>query len=160
MTIHLRPWTVKQAIPFVARVHRKLPRVQGGMWAVCVRTEAGDVVGCAIVGRPARKLAGETCETLAVLRVAVIEGHPNVCSMLYGACSRAAKAMGAVGLVTYTHVDEHGASLRASGWVDDGLTRGGEADRPSRRRNPVVDARPKRRWWAAWSSRAVRAGAA
>lgn len=151
MNLRLRPWTIKQAKPFVKMVHRKLPHVQGGMWAVSVR--CGDkVVGCAIVGWPAR-VWNEDCATLAVLRCAVIEGYPNACSMLYGACARAAKAMGAESLVTYTHGDEHGASLKASGWIEAGMTTGGEHSRKSRPRNAAVDPLPKRRWFAPWSAR-------
>jgi hypothetical protein len=146
----LQPWTVKQALPFVADVHRRLPRVQGGLWAVRVTLDE-QTVGCALVGHPARLLAAKG--VLGVLRVAVSEGHPNACSMLYGACSRAAKAMGARGLVTYLHEDEHGASLKASNWIYDGMTEGREHDRPSRRRAPAIDAKPKQRWWAPWSAR-------
>ena len=71
--------------------------------------------------------------------------------MLYGACSRAARAMGATGLVTYTHLDEHGASLKASNWIYGGNTDGGEHSRPSRPRALAIDPLPKRRWWAPWS---------
>jgi hypothetical protein len=126
---------VKQALAFCRRVHRRLPHVQGALWAVSVWAHR-DLVGVAIVGHPARLLMADT---LAVLRVAVLEGHPNACSMLYGSCSRAAKAMGAANLITYTHLDEAGISLKAAGWRDGGLT---------------IDGLPKRRWWAAWSERA------
>jgi hypothetical protein len=149
-SIRLAPWTVKQALPFVRRTHRRLPRVQGALWAVAVRS-ADEVVGAALVGFAARMLGAET---LCVLRVAVVEGHQNACSMLYGSCSRAAKAMGAANLVTYTHGDEHGASLRAANWIDDGLTDGGEWDRNERPRQLAIDPEPKRRWWAPWSERA------
>lgn len=149
MNLRLRPWTVKQATPFVARVHRRLPKVQGALWAVSVRRGA-EIVGCALVGNPSRVWM-EDSAVLAVLRVACIEGNPNACSMLYGACSRAAKAMGADSLVTYTHGDENGASLKASGWIDGGMTDGGEYDRPSRERQLVIDPKPKRRWFAPWS---------
>lgn len=148
----LRPWTVKKALPFVRRVHRRLPAVQGALWAVSVR-DGDRVVGCALVGHPARNLA-EDETTLAVLRVAVIEGHRNACSMLYGACARAARAMGALNLVTYTHLDEHGASLKAAGWIEGGVTKGGEWSREGRQRTLAIDPLPKRRWWAPWSERA------
>lgn len=157
MSLRLRPWTVKQGIPFVSRVHRHLPRVQGAMWCVSLRRDS-DVVGVALVGHPARMLSDDD-SSLCVLRVAVMDGVHNGCSMLYGACSKAARAFGADNLVTYTLPDEPGVSLRASGWVSDGLTDGGEHDRPSRRRGPAVDARPKRRWWAPWSKRAPHPGA-
>src|SRR5881394_3519819 len=93
----LAPITVKAAVPFVRRVHRRLPRVQGAMWAVSVWT-GDELVGVALVGSPARVWNGEV---LCVLRVAVVETAKNACSMLYGSCSRAAKAMGARNLVTY-----------------------------------------------------------
>jgi hypothetical protein len=154
--IELKASYFKQAdeerLPFVRDIHRRLPRVQGAMWAVS-DVDDGNIVGVALVGHPARELM---TDTLSVLRVAVIEGHPNVCSMLYGSCSRAAKAMGADNLVTYTHGDEHGASLKASNWISDGMTDGGEYSRPSRHRALAVDSSPKRRWWAPWSARVAR----
>ncbi len=152
MPLVLRPWTVKQAQPWILAVHRRLPKVQGGMWAVRVLRD-GDTVGAALVGHAARMLADQG--VLCVLRVAVLEGQRNACSMLYGACSRAAKAMGAAGLVTYTHQDEPGTSLRASGWTYGGLTDGGEHNRPSRPRAPVLFPQPKHRWWAPWTSPAI-----
>lgn len=152
--LRLRPWTVKQALPFVARVHRRLPKIQGAMWAV--RAMVGDdTIGVALVARPAR--AWDDGSTLMVARVAVIEGHPNACSMLYGACSRAARAMGADNLVTYTHGDESGTSLKAAGWIYAGRTDGGEHDRPSRSRKHAVDATPKHRWFAPWSAKVQKA---
>lgn len=148
--LRLRPCTVKRALPFVALVHRRLPKVQGAMWAVGAWAH-GELVGVALVGSPAREL---NADTLAVLRVAVIGGHRNACSLLYGACARAGKAMGAENMVTYTHGDESGVSLKAAGWVDGGLTDGGEWSRPGRARQLALDPEPKRRWWAAWSKRA------
>ena len=149
MALRLAPWTVKKAIPFVRSHHRRLPRLQGAMWAI--RVVSGDVtVGVALVGYPARVWSDDS---LSVLRVAVVEGHPNACSMLYGACSRAARAMGAANLVTYTHDDEGGVSLRAAGWIDCGLTDGGEWSRDGRQRELAVDPNPKRRWLAPWSEK-------
>ena len=96
---------------------------------------------------PARTRIG----VLEVTRVAVIEGTANGCSMLYGACSRAGKAMGLDGMLTYIHGDELGVSLRAAGWVADVTTEGGEWSRESRQRELALDAAPKQRWWTAWS---------
>lgn len=146
----VRPWTIRQARPFVLCVHRRLPRVQGGLWAVRVCAEE-QTRGCAIVGHAAREWMSD--DVLAVLRVAVLPGTPNACSMLYAACSKAARSMGATGLVTYTHLDEHGASLRASGWIHGGLTTGGEHGRDGRQRALAIDPLPKNRWWAPWSAR-------
>jgi hypothetical protein len=157
VTLRLAPITVKQARPFIHSVHRRLPRVQGGMWAVSVRRD-DDVVGVALVGSPARVWNGEV---LQVLRVAVVEGNRCGCSMLYGACSRAARAMGARNLVTYTHLDEPGTSLRASGWIEDGVTDDdAEWSRDGRPRQAALDPESKRRWWAAWSEKAPKRAAA
>ena len=150
--MRVRPITVKAALPFVASVHRRLPRVQGAMWAIGAYIDES-LVGVALVGHPARVWQHDT---LAVLRVAVIEGQRNACSMLYGACARAARAMGADNLVTYTHVDEPGTTLRAAGWICDGTTSGGEHGRPSRPRRQAVDSSPKVRWFAPWSARVTR----
>jgi hypothetical protein len=155
-TLRLAPITVKKARPFVALVHRKLKRVQGAMWAVSV-WGGGELVGVALVGNPARVWNGEV---LCVLRVAVIEGNPNACSMLYGACSRAAKAMGARNLVTYTHLNENGASLKASNWVPAGLTDDdAEWHRRERPRQLAIDPEMKCRWFAPWSEKAIEARA-
>jgi len=159
------PYPVKHAIRFVSQVHRRLPRVTGAMWAVGLWS--GDTLcGVALVGHPvARLLCPEPSggpwpppyHRLEVVRVAVEEGHRNGCSMLYGACSRAARAMGARDLLTYTNEDEPGTSLRAAGWVpDEGLYGGGQVSRPSRPRRPRTDleAQRRRRWWTPWSESA------
>jgi len=63
--------------------------------------------------------------------------------------------MGLDGMLTYIHDDETGVSLRSAGWIADRMTDGGEWSRPSRQRKTVLDNKPKRRWWAAWSSAVV-----
>jgi hypothetical protein len=150
--MNVRPCTIRQAKRWIEMVHRKLPIMTGAMWAVRVLDDGGETIGVAAVGNPAGQWAEEG--VLCVLRVAVSEGHPNACSMLYGACARAAKAMGATSLVTYTHQDEPGTSLKASGWVYAGLTQGGEHHRPSRPRQQALFPEPKCRWYAPWSLRA------
>lgn len=151
MKLVLRPITVKRAtaLGFVACVHRRLPRVQGAMWATSIReVETMNLLGVILVGHPSRMQTTETCDHLRVLRCAVKECVPNGCSMLYGAAWRAARALGALRMDTHTHLDEPGVSLRAAGWVEDGLTVGGEHSRQGRVRKPAIDPRPKRRWWA------------
>lgn len=155
-SLRLRPWTVKRAdaLAFVAKTHRRRPKVQGAMWCVSVR-DGAEIVGVALVGWPARAQSSDEIDTLCVLRVAVKPVvAKNACSMLYGACWRAARAMGADSMVTFTDLDEPGTSLRAAGWIEDGVTSGGEWSRPSRKRNAAVNAEPKRRWWAPGSKRA------
>lgn len=160
--LRVRPWTVKRAdaLAFVASTHRRRKKIQGAMWCVSARLD-NEIVGVALVGWPARKHSSDDLDTLCVLRVAVkpdpddsTKGIKNVCSMLYGACWKAARAMGAESMVTFTDLDEPGTSLIAAGWIEDGITSGGEWDRPSRKRGPAVNAEPKRRWWAPGSARA------
>ena len=112
---------------------------------------SGDICGVAVIGRPiARNLDdGETCE---VTRVAT-DGTKNACSMLYGAASRAAKALGYRRVVTYTLERELGVSLKASGWKEDAKVSAGTWDGRSRHRvqldmfgNQNRDSGPKVRW--------------
>lgn len=151
MTIRLRPYPVKHAIQFVREVHRRLPSLQGGMWSVALHNAEG-IRGVAIVGRPNARVL-DNGERLQVLRVAVIPGTANGCSMLYGSCSRAARAMGASDLFTYIHDDETGVSLKAAGWVEDTefSSDGGQWSRPSRERPETAEPGKKRRYWAPWS---------
>lgn len=82
---------------------------------------------------------------LIITRVAT-DGARNACSMLYGAMCRAGKALGYREAWTYTLPEEPGTSLRAAGFIDMGLTDGGEHDREKRPRKPAVRPEPKRRW--------------
>lgn len=154
--IVLRPITVTRAgaLGFVGEVHRRLPKVQGAMWATSIRDgDTGDLLGVCLVGHPSRVQTTEDCRHLRVLRVAVADGVPNGCSMLLGAAWRAARALGALRMDTHTHGDEPGVSLRAAGWVFGGWTDGGEHSRAGRVRSAAVDPTPKRRWWAPGSIR-------
>lgn len=110
---------------------------------MAVVDDAGEVVGVGIAGNPARTWQGTGRVVLS--RVAT-PGTENACSMIYGALCRAAKALGYREAWTYTLPEEPGASLRAAGFEDRGLTDGGEWDRPSRARRAAVRPEPKRRW--------------
>jgi hypothetical protein len=102
----------------VKQWHRRLPDVQGGLFAVKVEI-GGRPVGVGLAGNPCYRWQGQA--KLVIARVAT-EGAENACSMIYGALCRAA------------------------GFVDMGVTRGGEYDRPSRSRKPTKRPEPKRRW--------------
>jgi hypothetical protein len=116
MSLHLQPISLRNAREIVGRWHRHNLPPQGGLFAVAV-ADCDGVVGVAIVGRPVARMLDDGF-TAEVTRVAT-EGAPNACSMLYGAASRAAKALGYRKIVTYTLADEPGTSLRASGWTHD-----------------------------------------
>ena len=142
--IELVPCSIRDASSFVTQHHRHHRAPRGAIFAVAIAQDS-IVVGVAMVGRPvSRNLAdGWTAE---VLRGAVLDGVYTGCSMLYGACWRAARAMGYRKIVTYTLPVEGGGSLRASGWKCLGEAGGGSW---SRRERPRVDHAPtqvKMRW--------------
>lgn len=114
--MNTRPISIQDANELVANWHRHNRPTLGGLFAVSAE-DAGRLVGVAIVGRPvARAFAdGYTCE---ITRLAT-DGTPNACSMLYGACRAAAKALGYRRVFTYTLQSESGASLRGAGFIRD-----------------------------------------
>ncbi len=107
---------------------------------------AGAVVGVAVVGRPVAR-ALQDGATAEVIRLAT-DGMRNACSMLYGACWRAARALGYRRLITYTLATEPGVSLRAAGWTLIGEAGGGIWSRPSRPRDDAHPTQGKLRWEA------------
>lgn len=134
--IHLVPVTISDAREFCAQHHRHHQPPVGGLFAVAI-ADAERIRGVAIVGRPVarRNNDGWTAE---VTRVAT-DGAHNGCSMLYGACWRAARALGYRRLITFTLASEPGTSLRAAGWRVVGTTGGKSWSVPSR---PRVDRHP------------------
>ena len=147
--LELVPVTVGEANDFVARHHRHRGPMTGALFAIGAASEDG-VVGVCIVSRPvARMLAdGWTAEVSRVCTT----GEPNVCSMLYAAAWRAARAMGYRLLVTYTLESERGASVRAAGWRVVGEAKRA-SDRLTRPRQVTGDRSPKLRWEAPSMSR-------
>ena len=143
--LRIVPCTIQDAKSFVAQHHRHHRPPPSALFAVAVANDAG-VVGVAIVGRPVARMLQDGW-TAEVVRVAT-DGTHNACSMLYGACWRAARALGWRKLITYTLPHEGGASLRASNWKCLGEAGGGSWSRDSR---PRVDQHPtqvKLRWEA------------
>jgi len=126
------PLTFPVANEYVQAWHRHHAKLPGGFAWFCVGAVVnGQIVGAAIAGRPTNRNNDDT-QTVEVLRVAT-DGTPNAPSALLGACARAARAIGASRVITYTLDTETGASLRGAGWA---LEREGI-----------------RSWWAAGSSR-------
>lgn len=142
----LVPISLRDASAFVAAHHRHHPAPRGGKFAIGVAA-GDDLVGVAIAGRPVARGLDDGF-TLEVVRVAVLEGFRNACSMLYGAAWRAARAMGYRRCVTYTLDTEPGTSLRAAGWRVVGEVRGRSwscTSRPRMDRHPLQG---KLRWEA------------
>jgi hypothetical protein len=117
------PLTLPKANECVARWHRHHAPLPGGFaWFAVGAVTDGSLVAAAIAGRPTNR-NNDDGQTVEVLRLAS-DGTRNACSLLLGACARAAKAIGAWRCITYTLEPESGASLRAVGWERqrDGIT--------------------------------------
>ena len=146
MKLALMPLTLDEANAFVEQHHRHRGPVVGAKF--CIGATKGDsVVGVAIVGRPVARPLDDGL-TLEVNRLCT-DGTPHVCSMLYGAAWRAAKAMGYAKMITYTMTTEAGASLRAAGWRVVGEVKGRSWSTPSRPRIDTAPLQDKLRWEAA-----------
>jgi hypothetical protein len=117
------PLTLPAANQLVGSLHRHHAPLPGGFAWFCVGAVVeGVLVGCAIAGRPTNR-NNDDGQTVEVLRVAT-DGTPNSPSALLGACARAAKAIGARRVITYTLDSESGVSLKGAGWKReaDGIT--------------------------------------
>ena len=134
--IRLVPTTLREANAFVKAHHRHHKPVTGHKFSIGCEAE-GRLVGVVIAGRPVSRYLDDGL-TLEVNRLCTT-GEKNVCSMLYAAAARAAKAMGYRKIITYTLDDEPGTSLRAAGWTCMGRAGG---KRWTGKRCPAVDLCP------------------
>jgi hypothetical protein len=145
------------ATAFVGRHHAHHRPSIGWKWGHAVHN-GDDLVGVCSVGRPVARMIDATT-TVEVTRLCVRRDLPralsfNACSMLYGAAAREARRRGYQRVITYTLLEESGASLMAAGWQREAKTRGGSWSRRSRQREDVAPTGRKWRW-----SRALVAGA-
>lgn len=149
MTPKLRivPVTLAEANEFVKAHHRHHMPVVGHKFSVGVSD--GRLRGVAIVGRPVSRHQDDGL-TLEVTRCCT-DGVPNGCSMLYGACRRAAFALGFDRVITYLLKSENGASMFASGFRLVGTRRSGNWNVPSRPRMDTPEPLQERKtlWEAA-----------
>lgn len=148
MPLRLVPVDFDTAGRFTEMWHRHHDPTIGMKFAVGAADDLDVLVAIAVAGRPVAK-AYQDGLTLEVTRVSA-DGTRNACSMLYGACWRATKALGYRRLITYTQQSESGASLRAAGWrvIAERPARPGW-DRPSRPRDPKRTDRIPRTLWEA-----------
>lgn len=130
------PIKFKEAAEFVRRHHRHHKPPCGHLFSVAA-AEDNMIVGVAIIGRPVSRLL-DNGFTAEVTRLCT-DGTKNVCSMLYAAAWRAARALGYKRLITYILSSESGVSLKAAGWRLVGECGGG---RWSREKRPRLDMHP------------------
>lgn len=145
MKLIVTPISFAEACAFVAQYHRHHRPPRGHKFCVAVADDEGAIHGVAIVGRPVARLLDDGY-TLEVTRVCTI-GTKNACSMLYGTCWKAAKALGYRRLITYTLPEEGGASLKAAGWTLVGLRGGGSWNRKSRPRIDIPKLQGQKLLW-------------
>ena len=136
----IRHMELKDANAYVTQHHRHHKAVRGHRFSLACY-EDGRLCGVAIVGRPrARRIDWQT--TVEVLRLCT-DGTKNACSKLYGACRRAAAALGYGRIITYILESEDGASLKASGFSYCYMSRGGSWNQPGRPRTDQAPICPK-----------------
>jgi hypothetical protein len=147
-SLRIVPVTWGDSCGFVDMWHRHLKAPAGHKFCLGVANEMDVLVGVAIVGRPVARLNQDGL-TLEVTRTAT-DGTRNAGSMLYGACWRAAKALGYRRLITYSQAGESGDSLRGAGYrvIAERRARAGW-DMPSRPRDSSrYEAIPRTLWEA------------
>lgn len=130
------PLLFDEACALVTQLHRHHKPSPGFIFAVGASLD-GKPVGVAMCGRPVNRIRQDGF-TLEVTRLAT-DGTRNGCSFLYGACARAAFALGYRRIGTYTLASEPGTSLRAAGWRLIGEVKGRSWSCESR---PRVDTHP------------------
>ena len=136
MSLLLVPMSLREANAYVDAYHRHHKSVVGHKFSIgCEKN--GQLAGVVIVGRPVSRYLDDGT-TLEVTRLCS-NGEKNVCSFLYGAAARAAKALGYRKIITYTLDTEPGISLRAAGWTCAGKAGG---IRWTGKRRPAVDLCP------------------
>lgn len=145
----LVPCSLMEANAYVAAHHRHHHPTPVAKFSIAARMDT-QIVGVVIVGLPKARLAMDGW-TLEITRLAT-DGTRNACSLLYGAARRAAFALGYTRVLTYTLVEEGGASLKAAGFRFDGVVDGeswlrrmAHGGRFVDDRNPIGD---KQRWVA------------
>ena len=140
----ITPITLKKANEIVTQWHRHHKPSVGHKFSIALMQDE-DYIGIAICGRPVARGSDDGL-TLEVARLCT-DGTPNACSKLYGARARVAKEMGYAKIQTYILQSEPGTSLKASGWIMEAVTAGGQWKRTdgviNRTDQPTE---PKQRW--------------
>ena len=136
--------TLKEAQCFVEKNHRHLSAPFIHKFSIGLEDD-GELIGVAIVEIPKARESMDG-ETLEITRLCTL-GQKNACSKLYAACIKAARALGAKRIITYTLESEDGASLKASGFDYEGLCGGGHWNigktRPYTEQESLFDAKKK-----------------
>lgn len=144
MTLRVMPLTLGQANGMVMLLHRHHKPAQGHRFSLGAIKD-GKMVGAIIVGRPVGRMNPQYdwCE---VTRLCT-DGTYNACSFLYGAAARVAKEMGFKRIQTFILDSENGSSLKASGWVFDCYSDGGDWNSSSFKNRRTDQPQGKKQRW-------------
>jgi hypothetical protein len=143
MKLEAVPLELKQANEFVSKLHRHHDAVYRDKFRIGAMLN-GELVGVVQLGRPvSREL--DNGKIIEVVRLCT-NGTKDVCSFLYSKAARIAKEMGYEKIITYILESESGTSLKAAGWHQEAVTRGGNWSCPSRPRKTTAPTVPKKRY--------------
>jgi len=140
------PIRLADAVEFVNQHHRHCVGTKWHKFSVALETN-GEIAGVAIASTP--KSPAYDNQTLELNRVCAKPQYHNACSKLIGMVLNIGKTMGYRTFISYTLLDEDGASLKAAGFEFAGYTEDSKGwDHPSRPRK-VPERYPmgiKKRW--------------
>ena len=137
-----RPITLKEAAEFVGAFHRHHKAPVGHRFSIGAEHD-GKLIGVVVVGRPVARNTPQY--TVAEITRLCTDGTKNACSFLYGVAARISKEMGIERVQTFILPTESGISLRAAGFVFDGVSNSGSwQTRKGRRTDQPTE--PKHRW--------------
>ena len=137
--LEIVPISLAEAQEFVENHHRHLGKVAGAKFQIGLAND-DYICGVVVVGRPLARLINDGW-TLEVTRCCT-DGTKNANSMLYAAAWRTTRAMGYKRLITYTHVNESGTTMKAAGWKCVGKTKGASwhsENRPRIHKGLIID---------------------
>lgn len=143
------PLKIREANDFVERWHRHSARTNndGGKYAIGLEHD-GQLVGCAIVGRPTARLL-QVAGAAELTRLCTNPDAPKGSgSKLYARAKRIWQLMGGTTLHTYTLSKESGESMRGAGMKTHTADVAQQQwTRPSRKRDErAIYVEPKVRW--------------
>lgn len=117
----ITPVSIKEAMEFVRQNHRHCSAPQGHKFSIGLVAGDGARIGVAIASIPKARALNDG-RTLELNRICCDPVYCHAASKLCAATIRVGKEMGYHRFVTYTLPQESGSSLRAVGFLRDGLT--------------------------------------
>lgn len=125
------PISRKEANDYIEKLHRHHGKTVDDKYRLGA-VVGNKIVGIVQVGRPVSRYLDDG-KTVEILRLCT-DGTPNACLYLHSRAVKIAYLLGYEKVITYTLLSDNGASLKASGFTLDGVTRGGSRSCKSRPR--------------------------